>query len=184
MKEYSVKSFADFHRIVWNHRPVHSGPMWLYRGQSNADWPLIPKAGRPPYDKMNDLLRLNLWKANARPYVKQQPSSIWDWLALAQHYGFATRLLDWTFNPLVALFFCVTENEDCDGAVYVYFPDTYIKEELDPTLVDGKDFVAAYIPPIIDARIKVIAILIFSRLNSLNSLITHVSSPKCHPNFG
>jgi len=154
MQEYAVKSFADFHGVVWKHRPMHGGLMWLYRGQSRADWPLVPKAGRPPYDTKNDLLRLREWKANARPYVKDKPDSIWEWLALAQHYGFATRLLDWSYNPLVALYFCVIENEDCDGAVYVHFSDIYVNDNLDPMTANGVDFVATFRPPIIDARIK------------------------------
>lgn len=60
----------------------------------------------------------------SKPHLELEPKDNWDRLAIAQHYGMATRLLDWTENPLAAMWFAVQkprfEDDERDGAVWVF----------------------------------------------------------------
>ena len=104
---------------------------WMFRGQRDRDWALVAKIDR---DEYNDYRRRQVWnrlehedwilkefQKAARPHLVIPPGNLWEWLAIAQHHGVATRLLDWTSNPLAALFFAVEEeNNEQDSAVWCY----------------------------------------------------------------
>jgi len=100
----------------------------LFRGQKEASWELLPGLGRPNYfrpeiEKFESNI-LNEFKRRAIPFLPKtfDSKSNWEWLALAQHYKLPTRLLDWTENPLVALFFAFefTKDNEGDRAVWVF----------------------------------------------------------------
>lgn len=146
MKEFTISSFQDLHNII-----DHKSTSYLYRGQTNSDWELLPRAGRPPYDDNDDKFTLDFFKRHAAIFLKQMPLNNWEWLTIAQHYGVPTRLLDWSKNPLIAAFFAVSENMDCDAAIYRFkYEDYAIIEKIDPFEMK---FVTVVIPPANSDRI-------------------------------
>lgn len=93
----------------------------FYRGQANQEWPLQPSIFRPNACGIRHIDTLNWWKRRASYFANPLPHNDIEWLILAQHYGLHTPLLDWTTNPLVALFFaCNDPNaEDKAGCVWL-----------------------------------------------------------------
>jgi hypothetical protein len=98
---------------------------WIFRGHGDASWDLHPKIGRPDicglagYRATDEQNLFDDFKQEAPRFERGLNFTTFDWLALAQHHGLSTRLLDWTTNPLVAAWFAVDEARDADGRVHM-----------------------------------------------------------------
>jgi type I restriction enzyme M protein len=97
----------------------------VFRGlKRETSQSLIPGAGRGPTKDTRKMLRaeraiLRDFKRTAPPFLPFIPRDDWEWLALAQHHGLPTRLLDWTTNPLVGAYFaCSGSSETEDSVIY------------------------------------------------------------------
>jgi hypothetical protein len=109
------------------------------RGQAAIAWKLQPSIGRKSgfwlglkleqrLEEVDDTnvnwVEYNLldrFRRYAHAFYKRELNA-WENISLAQHHHLPTRLLDWTSNPLVALYFAAEAEPSKDGAVYAFRP--------------------------------------------------------------
>ncbi|HEV8284325.1 MAG TPA: FRG domain-containing protein [Chitinophagaceae bacterium] len=110
-QEKKLKSFIDFVKMV-GIMQSQSNVLW-YRGCGNYKYPLIPSLYRHKQKvSIGDLANLEndlmtRFRQTSVPFHSKSLNEEWETLFFMQHYGIPTRLLDWTENPFMALFFAV-----------------------------------------------------------------------------
>jgi hypothetical protein len=139
-KRKTARSIAEFVDIIDNMRSSTGAGLW-FRGHASSSWLLTPNVLRTLYPLTDGRLNpvhsravvrasggemtglnpermLDLFKQRSIPHLERLPANDFEWMFLAQHHGLPTRLLDWSTNALVALFFATSgaPSKDIDGA--------------------------------------------------------------------
>jgi len=184
--EIRAESWAHLHELLfadsWHEGLARHRSDFVFRGEASRDAKLVTSLQRlgGDFHEVEPHLLRNFRKYAQRADVPED--SLWHWLALAKHHGLATRLLDWTYSPYVALHFTTAHPDQVatDGAIWmVDFVETNkllpkklrsaldlegmnamsadLLTEVAPSLPDfdrlGEDFVVFFEPPALDERI-------------------------------
>ena len=125
MDEIRIESWLELHERLfadsWDDELGLHRSRFAFRGRWTADDDLgtsLIRLGGDSATLEGHLLRaFRKYAAHGAVPV----DSLWNWLALGQHHGLPTRLLDWTYSRYVALHFATSKREryDTDGAVWM-----------------------------------------------------------------
>jgi hypothetical protein len=191
IEEIEIASLSELLEAVTPSSPdPDSGRLrdWrVYRGTANTEWPLLTSLDRlggtePPHTKAHlEEHVLRTFIRYSRPYVPQPSPNPWELLVIAQHHGVPTRLLDWSYSPLVAAHFATLRSQpagDCAiwrldwKQVHEHFdfqPFAFLIEDLDEVLrrkghdsawdlfrkdcSEKEAFACLFDPPAVDTRL-------------------------------
>lgn len=196
MKEINVSKLSEYLNAIEQLKSYYPNQViihnptslsFLYRGLPCKEFDLLPGLFRKQKDifddeghgvenyqylafgKEKDILQSFIHEASS--YIQLNTTDYSRWAEYAQHYGVPTRFLDWSKNPLVALYFACKDQKDVDGKVWLLHAQNYDRiypekneaiinlsrrEILDKLIMGEKccDFPMLYTPFYVDPRMS------------------------------
>jgi len=128
-----IVTLSDFFAVF--HALLEPGKVFWFRGHAKTEYPLAPSALR--YKTKEERERALGLVSDMKRFLEMKlprppaPDDDLGWMQVAQHYGLPTRLLDWTQNAAVGLFFSCCEDFGDDGLVVVLNP-IELNQRVDP----------------------------------------------------
>lgn len=122
-----INDWTEFRRIATS----QEFRSWAFRGQKDANWPLYSSLSRYFINfnvhkdawEFQEKRMVRIFRRQAHLFLSHVPAddSDFEWLALMQHHGTPTRLIDFTWSPHVVAFFAL-QNATSTAAVWAIFP--------------------------------------------------------------
>jgi hypothetical protein len=149
-----LSTLADLEALL---AELGHGKSLLFRGVQDSRYQLVPSIGRRTLIGDSSPTRvekriLRLFKESALPHLGFTPRTDWEWLAVAQHHGLPTRLLDWTTNPLVAIYFATEFPHEGSSRIFVYSGRETVDQDARPDPFSVRS-VLRFRPPHLDSRV-------------------------------
>lgn len=173
------KDFAELLDIIEEFQS-NSKSSW-YRGISDIKYRMIPSLFR--HHSRNSIDDISLLEAElttrfvqrSLPFLQRPLTNEWDKLFLMQHYGIPTRLLDWSENPFVAIYFALSsasKSKKSDAAIWMCDPISWNRAALDhisfqgEVLDESSEVLRSYIPGTNASQMPMMPIMIYGTYNS------------------
>ena len=124
MQEIIIHNWDELQRAVfddvWDEKIMRYRDNRIYRGMADESWNLVPSLNRVCGHDLS--LETQVFRSFRKYGYAElaEYSGFWKLLPVAQHHGLPTRLLDWTYSPLVAAHFATEDTScyDCDGVIW------------------------------------------------------------------
>lgn len=135
---FTTFRYSNWSSLVEHYRENYSREhRWMFRGQMDSKWPIKSSLERAAIDRFDicpkDIPRIEeglirQFKRQSYQYVKDIPVDHIEWLALMQHHGAPTRLIDWTYSFYIAAFFALESAlSDSTCAIWAFYYDHWQK---------------------------------------------------------